>query len=137
MDVNADTLRNTYSRKSADELRRIVASAEGEYTPEAVLVAREVLAARPPEEPEPSLSATPSRRDKWSGIVAALMAAYVVKQVFYAWLAAERDPKAFEETIHRAVSDPWTYAFIAMPLVWLWWRRGRAAQRARQPDEDA
>lgn len=129
MEVKQDSLRDTYSRKPAHELRRIADSADGAYTPEAVLVAREVVAGRPAEveEAEPSVSASPGRGDRWSGIVGALMAAYVAKQVFYAWRAAERNPRAFEESFQRAVGSPWTYAFLALPLVWLCWRRRGAA----------
>ena len=129
MEVKTDALRDAYSRKPADELRRIADAADGEYTPEAALVAREVLAGRPAEveEAEPSVTASPGRGEKWSGIVAALMAAYLAKQVFCVWRAAERNPRAFEESLQRAVGNPWTYVFLALPLVWLCWRRRGAA----------
>src|SRR5512138_2290775 len=46
MEVTTDALRERYANKPLADLRRIAESTEGEYTSEAVTVAREVLASR-------------------------------------------------------------------------------------------
>lgn len=45
--INPEALRERFERMSSRELRRVLRAAEGEYTPEALTVAREILAARP------------------------------------------------------------------------------------------
>ena len=129
MEASLDALRESYATRSSEDLRRIVESAPGEYTPNAVLVAQEVLASRP-------AAAAPAETDRepvsatqlsWGSITAALVAFYGAKQLFYLWLAAEKNPGALSREVSRALGSPWTYVLVvALVGVWLWGRRGRA-----------
>lgn len=129
MGVTTETLRDTFSRKSSGDLQQIVEAAEGQYTPEAVAVAREILSGRPMEAEqavEQESVAQSSKSNTGGGLVAVLGASFVLKQVFYAWRSAENNPKAMSEAFHLVVTSPWTYAFILSWVVWLW-RKRRAA----------
>ena len=130
MEVDAARLRETFAAKPSEELRRIVESADGQYTAEAVLLAKELLASRPPDSAPPgdSVDGAPAgRSEMWSGVGAMLCAAYVAKLIFRAWREAEKDPHAMEQALLRLAVSPWTYGLIVMVGVWVWRRKGRAA----------
>jgi len=128
MDVSVDGLRSTYSCKTSDELRRIAGSAPGEYTPEAVSMAQEVLASRPSVEEgrEAPGGDNGSRGQPWAGAGATLAGLYFAKQVFYQFCHAEINPQAVTKAVRVVSTNPWTYVCIAPCLVWLL-RRNRTA----------
>jgi hypothetical protein len=124
MDVTPSaTLRETYALKSSPELQRIAESPEGQYTAEAVRVAKEILSGRPasPSEPESEPEPEATSRFSWRQIGSLAVLIYGVKQLFYTWRAIQRDPHASYEALRRAVADPWTYAVGAALVIWLCW----------------
>jgi hypothetical protein len=135
MQIDKVTLRETFSRKSSDELRRIAESGEGQYTPDAVDVAHEILTGRPPE-PEVSQSipetAASVKGDRWSGIGAMLGTAYCAKALFRVWNDAEKNPQATQQALWQAATSPWTYVAVVVIGVWLWRSRKRADARAAE-----
>jgi len=134
MQVSREELHETFSRKPSGELRRIVESPEGEYTPEAVAIARELLGERAPESAETEGSqglesapnaVAPEKADSWSGIGGYLVMAYGAKQLFYMWQSAERNPQGLVDSLSRVASSPWPYA-VAGILTGSLWRRWSA-----------
>lgn len=124
--VGSEALRATLSRKPSDELRRMVASGEGNYTTEALAVAREILSQRPRQDEAAAshqdADAASEAGHAWSDVGFYLVGVYCVKQLFYLWRASERNPDAITEAISRLGSSPWSYAVVAM-LAWSVWRR--------------
>ena len=130
MDVDVARLRETFAAKSSEELRRVVESADGQYTAEAVMVAKELLASRPPDSAPPGdavENAPAGSSEMWSGVGAMLCASYVAKLMFRAWREAEKDPHAMQQALFRLTVSPWTYVLIVMVGIWVWRRTSRAA----------
>jgi hypothetical protein len=131
MQVEAARVRERYVGLSTDALRRIVEAPEGQYTPEAQAIAREVLATRrdePPEARPDAPGARPTKRGEvWAVMVAMAAAGHISKSIFAAVRAAEKHPDVFRQMASDLVRDPWTYALVGVAGVILWRRRSGVA----------
>ena len=127
MEVDLARVRERYKDLPTDELRAIANAPEGQYTPEAQRIAQELLANRrdKPSVGQPAKQAVkPSRRGElWAVMVAMVGGSQLLKTIFYAMRAAEKDPDDFRRVATALISDPWTYALLALLGVVLWRRR--------------
>ncbi len=133
MEVTSDVLRDNLSRKSSEELRRVAESTEGEYTPEAVALARAILTERPAEtENEARHSDSPSADGvaRWSGLGTALVTLLIAKRIFYALWSAQKDPAGARGVLQAVVTSPWPYVLVVLVVVWFV-RAGRSAPRGQ------
>jgi hypothetical protein len=127
-DLSAETAVRIRSQ-SSDQLQAILDAPDGEYTQEAVALARQELARRPrmgtpTEDPRQEEAPNAGKGAGWASLGALAAAGHVSKFLFKAWREADQDAMvALAKGAQGIASSPITYVLLVVFAIWLWRRR--------------